>query len=393
VDECGSRRPQESDVEPIERFEIRVADDALTDLRRRLAATRWPDQIEGAAWDYGTELAYLRELCGYWQEKYDWRAAEAELNRYEHARTRIDGQSIHFLHAPSRHANALPLLISHGWPGSIVEFLDVIEPLRDPEKHGGRKEDAFHVICPSLPGYGFSEPTRTRGWDPVRMADAFAELMSRLGYARYGAQGGDWGALVTSELALRHPAKVAGLHLNMALAVPVHGDTALTESEKADLAVMAQWQELEAGYQRIQGTKPQTLGYGLMDSPAGLAGWIVEKFRAWSDCGGDVESAFTRDRLLTNIAVYWFNGTITSSTRLYYEVMRSPRLGLFTSQVQVPTGVARFPKEIMRFPRRWVEQRYRVTHWSDQPRGGHFAAMEQPQLYVEDVRKFFRSVR
>ena len=380
-------------AQPIERFRIQVADTAIDDLRRRLAATRWPDQIEGAGWDYGSELGYVRELCEYWRAKYDWRAAEAELNRFEHARTQIDGQSIHFLHAPSRHANALPLIVCHGWPGSVVEFLDVIEPLRDPEAHGGSAADAFHVVCPSLPGYGFSEPTRTRGWDPVRIADACAELMSRLGYARYGAQGGDWGALVTSELALRHAQQVAGLHLNMALALPVSGDADLTDAEKADLAVMAQWQAQEAGYQAIQGSKPQTLGYGLMDSPAGLAAWIVEKFRAWSDCGGDVESAFTRDRLLTNIAVYWWSGTITSSTRLYYEVMRSPRLGLFTSKVQVPTGVARFPKEIMRFPRRWVEQRYHVTHWSDQPRGGHFAAMEQPALYVDDVRRFFRSVR
>jgi microsomal epoxide hydrolase len=380
-------------AQAVERFRIHVPDAQIDDLRRRLAATRWPDQIEGAGWDYGSELGYVRELCEHWRSKYDWRSAEALLNRFEHLRTTIDGQSIHFLHAPSRHANALPLLISHGWPGSVVEFLDVIEPLRDPEAHGGRAEDAFHVVCPSLPGYGFSEPTRTRGWDPVRIADAFAEGMQRLGYARYGAQGGDWGALVTSELALRHPKQVAGLHVNMALAVPVSGDAELSPAEKADLAVMAQWQDQEAGYQRIQGTKPQTLGYGLMDSPAGLAAWIVEKFRSWSDCGGDVESAFTRDRLLTNIAVYWFNGTITSSTRLYYEVFRSPRMGLFTSKVTVPTGVARFPKEIMRFPRRWIEQRYHVTHWSDMPRGGHFAAMEQPQLYVDDVRKFFRSVR
>jgi len=268
----------------------------------------------------------------------------------------------------------------------------VIEPLRDPEAHDGRKEDAFHVVCPSLPGYGFSEPTRTRGWDPARIADAFAVLMQRVGYARYGAQGGDWGALVTSLIGLNDAAHVVGIHTNMPLAVPA--DTGeLSDAEKADLAVMAQWQDQEAGYQRIQGTKPQTLGFGLMDSPAGLAAWIIEKFRSWSDCGGHPESAISRDRLLTNIAIYWATGTITSSTRLYYETFRSQRMDFFAKKVTVPTGVARFPKEIMRFPRKWVEQRYNVTHWSEMPRGGHFAAMEQPALFVEDVRRYFRTVR
>jgi pimeloyl-ACP methyl ester carboxylesterase len=384
--------PMPPHTDALERFSIHVEDAVWDDLRRRLAATRWPDQVEGADWDYGAELAYVRELCAYWRDVYDWRAAERELNRYEHYRTSIDGQRIHFLHAPSRHKDALPLLISHGWPGSIAEFMDVIEPLRDPEAHGGRKEDAFHVVCPSLPGYGFSEPTRTRGWDPARIADAFAVLMQRIGYARYGAQGGDWGALVTSLIGLNDAAHVAGIHVNMPLAVPA--DTGeLSDAEKADLATMAQWQDQEAGYQRIQGTKPQTLGFGLMDSPAGLAAWIIEKFRSWSDCGGHPENAITRDRLLTNIAIYWATGTITSSTRLYYETFRSQRMDFFTKKVTVPTGVARFPKEIMRFPRKWVEQRYNVTHWSEMPRGGHFAAMEQPALFVEDVRRFFRTVR
>jgi microsomal epoxide hydrolase len=378
----------------LERFEICVDEAVWEDLRRRLAATRWPDQIEGTGWDYGADLDYVRELCDAWREQYDWRAAERELNRWHHFRTSIDGQRIHFLHAPSRHVDALPLVISHGWPGSIVEFLDVIEPLRDPEVHGGRREDAFHVVCPSLPGYGFSEPTRTRGWGPTRIADAFAVLMQRLGYARYGAQGGDWGALVTSLLGLRDAEHVAGIHLNMALALPQPDQSDLTEPEKADLAVMARWQEQEAGYQRIQGTKPQTLGFGLTDSPAGLAAWIIEKFRGWSDCDGHPENAFSRERLLTNLSVYWATGTITSSTRLYYEVIRGGApVELFTRRVSVPTGVARFPKEIMRFPRKWVEQRYHVTHWSEMPRGGHFAAMEQPELFVEDVRRFFRSVR
>jgi microsomal epoxide hydrolase len=394
VDECApetrSRRLPETPIEP---FAIRVDDGAWEDLRRRLSATRWPDQIEGTGWEYGAELRYVRELCAYWRDRYDPHAAFGELARWPHFQTRIDGQRIHFLHAPSRHADALPLLISHGWPGSVVEFMDVIEPLRDPEAHGGSARDAFHVVCPSLPGYGYSEPTRTRGWDPARIADAFAVLMQRLGYARYGAQGGDWGALVTSMLGLRDAAHLAGIHVNMALATPQQDTGSLSEREQADLAEMARWQDQESGYQRIQGTKPQTLGFGLTDSPAGLAAWIIEKFRTWSDCDGHPENAISRDRLLTNLSLYWLTGSITASTRLYYEVFRSQRMEFFTSQVKVPTGVARFPKEVMRFPRAWVEQRYRVTHWSEQPRGGHFAAMEQPQLFVEDVRRFFRSVR
>jgi microsomal epoxide hydrolase len=379
-------------AEAITPYRIHVPDAVLEDLRRRLAATRFPDQIPDTGWDYGAELGYLRELVAYWRDKYDWRAAEAELNRHAHFTTAIDGQRIHFLHARSPHPNAFPIVISHGWPGTIVEFLKVIEPLTDPERHGGRPEDAFHVVCPSLPGYGFSEPTRTRGWDPHRIAEAFAELMRRLGYARYGAQGGDWGALVTTNLGLLDARHVAGIHLNMPLAVM--GDaSALSDEEKADLAFMGQFGDQETGYQRIQGTKPQTLGFGLMDSPSGLAAWIVEKFRTWSDCGGDVESAFTRDELLTNVTVYWVTGTITSSTRLYYEVIQGGRVGFVGNRVEVPTGVARFPKEIMRFPRSWVEKHYRVTHWTVMPRGGHFAAMEQPRLFVDDVRKFFRTVR
>ncbi len=378
--------------EAIERYRIHVDDGVLEDLQRRLAATRFPDQIEGTDWDYGAEIGYVQGLVAYWRDKFDWRAQEAKLNELDHFRTTIDGQSIHFVHARSRHENAFPVVISHGWPGTIVEFLEVIGPLTDPEAHGGRAEDAFHVICPSLPGYGFSEPTRTRGWDVKRMASAFAVLMARLGYSRYGAQGGDWGALITTWLGLLDPDHVAGIHLNMPLAA-AQSDVELTEKEQADLADLAAFQENETGYQRIQGSKPQTLGVGLNDSPAGLAAWIVEKFRTWSDCGGDVESVYTRDQLLTNIAVYWLTQTITSSTRLYYEVFKNPDIGFNTGRVEVPTGVARFPKEILRFPRAWVEKQYNVTHWTDMPRGGHFAAMEQPALFTEDLRDFFATVR
>lgn len=378
--------------ETIEPFHIAIEDAVLDDLRARLKATRYPDQIEGSGWDYGADLDPMRRIIEYWRDDYDWRRHEAELNGYQHYRTRIDGQSIHFLHARSSHANAMPLLISHGWPGSIVEFLKVIGPLTQPERHGGDAADAFHVVCPSLPGYGFSEVTRSRGWDPRRIADAFAVLMSRLGYQRYGAQGGDWGSLITSELGARDAAHLYGIHLNMPLAFP-DASIELTGEEQAIMNEMQQWDRDEAGYQKIQGTKPQTLGFALADSPAGLAAWITEKFRAWSDCNGDVESVFTRDELLTNITIYWVTGTITASTRLYFEMFKGGRLSLLEGRVEVPTGVARFPKEIMRFPRKWVENHYNVTHWTTMPRGGHFAAMEQPQLFVDDVRAFFRSLR
>lgn len=377
----------------MERFTIRVEDEVLADLKRRLAATRFPDQIPGTGWRYGTDLDYMKELVAYWQTQYDWRAHEQELNRLPHFRTEIDGQKIHFVHVRSRHPKALPLLILHGWPGSFVEFLKVIGPLTEPEAYGGHPDDAFHVVCPSLPGYGFSEVTRSEMWDAQRMAEAFAVLMNRLGYERYGAQGGDWGAIISSCLALVDSPHLCGLHLNMPWAIAQEDRSGLTESELRDLAELAEFERQETGYQRIQGTKPQTLGFALNDSPAGLAAWIIEKFRTWSDCGGELERVFTKDELLTNIMVYWVTGTITSSMRLYYEVFQHGRVFFLAQRVEVPTGVARFPREIARFPRKWVENHYRIVHWTEMPRGGHFAAMEQPQLFVDDVRAFFRTLR
>lgn len=376
----------------VEPFRIHVPDEVLEDLRRRLAATRFPDQIEGTGWSYGAELATVKDWVAYWRDKFDWRAREAELDRWPHFQTEIDGQRIHFVHARSKHEDATPLLLSHGWPGSVVEFLKVLGPLTDPTAHGGRAEDAFHVVAPSLPGYGFSEPTRTRGWDVHRMAEAFAALMARLGYERYGAQGGDWGALVTTNLGLLDPEHVIGIHLNMPMALP--GDPeGLTEKEKADVEDFQRFEREETGYQRIQGTKPQTLGMALNDSPAGLLAWILEKFHTWSDCDGDLESVYSRDELLTNVTVYWVTRTITSSMRLYYEVFKSGRVGFIGNKVRVPTGVARFPKEILRFPRRWVENHYDVVHWSEFEKGGHFAAMERPEDFVGDVRCFFAGLR
>ena len=380
-------------TEPVERHRISVDDAVLEDLRDRLARARFPDQIGDTGWAYGTPTDLLRDLVAYWRDGYDWRSEEAKLNELDHFRTRIDGQSIHFVHARSEHAGARPLLLTHGWPGSIVEFLDVIPRLTTPEAYGWNAADAFHVVAPSLPGYGFSEPTRTRGWNVTRIAHAFATLMDRLGYSRYVAQGGDWGAQVTTRIGAIDPEHCAAIHLNMPLADPPEEAVPLSDDDKAGLSALAHFRTEESGYAMEQGTKPQTLGAALNDSPAGLLAWIVEKFRTWSDCDGDVERAFTRDQLLTNVMVYWVTGTITSSTRLYWEHQHS-RTGedALPAFVDVPTGIARYPKEPLRIPRPWVERRYRVTHWVDMPRGGHFAAMEQPELFAEDLRAFFRTV-
>ncbi len=377
----------------IEPFRVAVDDAQLEDLRSRLARTRFPDQIPGTGWEAGIPITYLRELVDYWLGGYDWRREEARLNQFEQFRTRIDGQSIHFVHVRSPHQDALPLLLSHGWPGSIVEFLDAIPRLTDPPAYGGRAADAFHVVAPSLPGYGFSEPPRTRGWDVRRIAEAFIVLMDRLDYGRYGAQGGDWGAQVTTRIGALDPAHCAAIHLNMPIGVRPAEPGELTDEEQADLADMQRFTRQESAYANEQGTKPQTVGVGLNDSPAGLLAWIVEKFRAWSDCGGDPERSFTRDQLLTNVMVYWLTETATSSARLYWETNQTGVLTEKLPFIDVPTGVARYPKEVLRWPRSWVEQQYNVTHWATMPRGGHFAAMEEPELFAGDLQEFFRSVR
>ena len=378
----------------IEQFRIEVGQEVLDDLYERLDRTRWPDQIPGTGWDYGTDLAWLQDLCRYWRDEYDWREHEAALNQWDHFRTEIDGQNVHFIHARSPHEDATPLLITHGWPGSVSEFLHVIEPLRDPTAHGGEAADAFHVVAPSLPGYGWSGPTVEPGWDSRRVAEAWAVLMDRLGYGSYVAQGGDWGAMISTQLGLVDADHVAGLHLNMVIAVPPDDTdwSQLTEEENAALVDAAAFLEEGSGYQAIQGTKPQTLGYGLTDSPAGLAGWIGEKFLAWTDNDGTPESAVARDDLLTNITIYWVTGTINSSTRLYYESRKAGYFGPHRDKVEVPTGAAIFPKEIFRPARSFAEAVYDVVHWSTFDRGGHFAAMEEPDLLVEDVRAFRRTL-
>lgn len=369
-------------------FRIDVPDDVLDDLRARLARTRWPEAECVDDWSQGMPLAYTRELADYWANDYDWRAREAALNRFDQFVTEIDGLDIHFIHQRSPHADAFPLLITHGWPGSIVEFHKVIEPLTNPAS--GRGEDAFHVVCPSLPGYGFSgKPTRA-GWGVERIARAWETLMLRLGHQRYGAQGGDWGAAVTTQIG-RNRGHCVAIHLNMPIGRP--GQEALTnptEQERAALAALANHRKRGTGYSKQQSTRPQTLGYGLADSPVGQLAWIVEKFWDWADCDGHPENALSRDELLDNVMVYWVTNTAASSARLYWESFSAWGGG---DRVELPTGVTAFPGELLKAPRSWCEPAYNITHWTDMPRGGHFAAFEQPELFVEDLRVFFATVR
>ena len=375
-------------------FKIHVADSVLADLKQRLARTRLPGEITGSDWDYGTNLAYLKELVAYWQQKFDWRAAERRLNQFDQFTTTIDGLDIHFIHQRSKNPNAMPIAITHGWPGSIVEFTKIIPLLTDPAAHGGKAGDAFHVVAISLPGFGFSGKPAERGYGPERMAGILAKLMARLGYTRYGLQGGDWGSSISRFAAINDASHVVGLHTNFCLAGPPPGakdpNEGVTAAELERTRARQTFFDTERGYFLEQSTKPQTIGYALDDSPAGLAAWIVEKFRAWSDVNGNVEQKFTKDELLTNIMLYWVTQSGASSARIYYENQRAkPPQG----RVQVPTACAVFPKEISIAPRRWVEAQYNVTRWTEMPRGGHFAAMEEPTLLAEDIRGFFGTLR
>jgi epoxide hydrolase len=374
-----------SELQP---FRIDVPTEVLDDLHARLARTRWPEAECVDDWSQGIPLAYTRELAAYWADGYDWRSREAALNRFDQFTTEIDGLDIHFIHQRSPHPDALPLVITHGWPGSIAEFQNVIQPLVDPPS--GRPEDAFHVVCPSLPGYGFSGKPSEAGWGVGKIAQAWETLMLRLGYDRYGAQGGDWGAAVTTQIG-RNRGHCAAIHLNMPIARPPAGSGGdLTEDDQQALADYAEHRKWGTGYSKQQSTRPQTLGYGLVDSPVGQLAWIVEKFWAWTDCDGHPENVVSRDELLDNVMLYWVTGSGASSARLYWESFNDFATD---GRVELPTGVAAFPKEILRTPRPWVEAAYNVTHWTTMPRGGHFAAFEQPELFVDDVRVFFATVR
>jgi epoxide hydrolase len=372
-------------------FLIAVPDAALDDLHQRLARTRWPERETVDDWSQGMPLGYLQDLCKYWADTYDWRTREAYLNSFPQFRTSVDGLGIHYIHVRSPNPDALPLVITHGWPGSVVEFHKVIGPLTDPEAHGGSSSDAFHVVCPSMPGYGFSDKPSRTGWGTEQIADAWDSLMTRLGYERYGAQGGDWGAGVTRHLGGRHPDHVAGIHLNMVVVTP-DPDTMddLTDAERAALASMKHYADWDSGYLKEQSTRPQTVGYGLVDSPAGQCAWIVEKFWSWSDCNGDPLNVFSRDELLDNVMLHWLPATGASSARLYWESYSPAR----RDPVTVPAGCSIFPTEIIRPSRRWVEKDFSDIRWWDEPeRGGHFAAFEQPGIFVEQIRSFFRLVR
>ena len=374
-----------SSVEP---FRIAVPDHDLVDLRERLHRTRWPEAECVDDWSQGIPLAYTRELATYWADGYDWRAREDALNRFDQFTTEIDGLDIHFIHQRSPHPDAFPLIITHGWPGSIVEFHKVIEPLTDPTAHGGRAQHAFHVVCPSLPGFGFSgKPTRT-GWGVGRVAEAWETLMVRLGYDRYGAQGGDWGAQVTAAIG-RQRGHCVAIHLNMPMGRPTSRDN-LTAEDRDALASAEHYRRWDFGYAKQQSTRPQTVGYGLTDSPVGQLAWIVEKFWAWTDSDGHPENVLSRDELLDNVMMYWATASGASSARIYWESYDSFNK---PARVELPTGVASFPKEIIRTPRSWADANYNITHWTTMPRGGHFAAFEQPELFVDDVRKFFATVR
>lgn len=377
-------------TEAVEAFRLAIPDAAIADLHRRLAATRWPEPATVDDWSQGVPLPAAQALCDYWRNGYDWRRCEARLNALGQHRTTIDGCGIHFLHVRSPEPHAIPLVLTHGWPGSVIEFLEVIGPLADPAAHGGDPADAFHVVVPSLPGYGFSDRPRDR-WPVERIARAWITLMKRLGYTRFVAQGGDWGSAVTNAMALAAPPELAAIHLNMVVALPAPEDMAdLTDAEKASLADMERYRQEGNGYAVEQGSRPQTLGYALVDSPAGQAAWIYEKLAEWSDCDGVPERALSRDAMLDNIMLYWLPGTAASSARLYWESFRT----FSADPVTLPVACSIFPREIFRASRRWAARKYpNIVHWNELPRGGHFAAFEQPALFVDEVCAAFRTVR
>ena len=377
-----------TDITP---YRIEIEDEQLTDLRRRLAATRWPERETVDDWTQGIPLAYTRDLCEYWASSYDWRRLENRLNDLDQFKTEIDGLGIHFLHLRSPHTGAAPLVLTHGWPGSIVEFLEVLGPLLDPTAHGGSAEDAFHLVVPTLPGFGFSDKPTSPGWSVEKTADAWAELMARLGYEWYFAQGGDWGAAVSTAIAIQDHEHCHGIHVNMPT-VGVDQSTMgdLTDNEKDALAGIQHYRDWDSGYSKQQSTRPQTLGYGLVDSPAGQAAWIVEKFWSWTDNDGHPEDVLSRDQLLDNVMMYWLPACGASSGRIYWESFGKGG----SDPVEIPVGCSIFPKEIFRASRRWAEKRYRnLVYWNRLEKGGHFAAFEVPDVFVDELRRCFREMR
>ena len=375
-------------------FAVRVPEDVLVDLRERLRRVRWPDEVPGDGWSYGTDLGYMKELVAYWRDRYDWRAHETQLNGFRQFMVPIGEIEVHFIHVEGVGAEPLPLLLSHGWPGSVWEFHRIIPMLTDPARFGGDAADAFTVVAPSLPGYGFSFRSGQPRFGIVEIADVLAALMTDvLGYTRFGAQGGDWGAFVVSRLGLAYPGRLAGIHLNL---LPLRREPASsphpTDEERRYADELRHWLREETGYQWIQGTKPQTLAYGLTDSPVGLAAWIVEKFRTWSDCGGDVERRFSKDVLLTTVMIYWISGAINASFWPYYSRYHQP-WPFGDERITVPTAYADFPREILHPPRAAAERLFNLRRWTTMPAGGHFAALEEPEALAADLRAFFRDLR
>ncbi len=376
-------------------FQVAVSDEELNSLHQRLTNTRWPEAETCDDWSQGVPLHYTRELAHYWEQEYDWRRFEKKLNSWPNFKTEIDGIDIHFIHRRSPEPNALPLIISHGWPGSVLEFHKIIDALADPVAHGGKAEDAFHVVAPSLPGYGFSGKPTATGTSVVTIGKMWGQLMARLGYDRYVAQGGDWGSIITQSMGQTETEHCAGIHINMPIVAP-DPDTMdkLTETEQAALADMANYNEWDSGYSKQQSTRPQTLGYGLADSPVGQMAWIVEKFYAWTDCEENgkkhPENLLSKDELLDNVMLYWLNNCAASSGRLYWESFTQVNMDPIT----MPVGCSIFPKEIFRCSRRWAEKRFtNLIHWNELPKGGHFAALEQPEVFIQEVRKGLKSLR
>ena len=376
-----------SEIRP---YTINVADEEIEKLKSRLEISRFPEKETTGDWSQGVPLAYMKNMTDYWLKKYDFKRLETRLNRYENLITEIDGVDIHFMHIKSSNANAKPLLLTHGWPGSVVEFLKVIEGLTEPQSVGGSADDAFHLVIPSLPGFGFSGKPASTGWGVDKIATAWVTLMGRLGYDSYFAQGGDWGALVTSWVA-RHDKNCKGIHLNMVVVPPDSNATDLTDIEKKALEGWQYYQDWDSGYSKQQSTRPQSIGYGLVDSPVGLAAWIIEKYWAWTDSNGDPENVLTKDEMLDNIMVYWVNAAGASSARIYWESFGG---GLGTEPIATPMGGTDFPREIFRTSERFAKKFYTgLFYWSVRQSGGHFAAFEQPSVYVEEIQSCFRQIR